>query len=150
MKAAIIRQSIDFSINDLAITYYGACEFIAQQPRQIVEKMIQAGHKISAIYMSGRQCKNNLLIELLANYTGLPVVIPNYIDSSVVFGSAILGLLVSESYSSYVDLKSISQGMLLWRAMTKITTDARSVQQATLKTRIESCWTSTIRFFGYD
>lgn len=128
MKAAMIGQSMDFSINDLAITYYGACEFIAQQARQIVEKMIQAGHKISAIYMSGGQCRNKLLMELLANCTGLPVVIPNYIDSSVIFRSAILGLVASESYSSYIDLKSISQGMLLWRVMTKITPDARSVQ----------------------
>ncbi|KAI3404626.2 hypothetical protein KGF56_002571 [Candida oxycetoniae] len=95
MKANIIGQSLDNSLDDLAINYFGACEFIAQQTRQIVEHMEDGGHKIMCIFMSGGQCRNGLLMRLLADCTGLPVVIPRYIDAAVVFGSAILGAVAS-------------------------------------------------------
>lgn len=98
MRAAIIGQSMDNSIDDLALLYLGACEFIAQQTRQIVEKMCVSGHHLSAIFMSGGQCRNGLLMRLLADCTGLPIVIPRYIDAAVVFGSALLGAVASESF----------------------------------------------------
>lgn len=96
MKASIIGQSMDSSVNDLAIQYFGACEFIAQQTRQIIEEMTKGGHEISCIFMSGGQCRNGLLMRLLADCTGLPVIIPRYIDAAVVFGSALLGAVASE------------------------------------------------------
>lgn len=98
MRAAIIGQSMDNSIDDLALMYLGACEFIAQQTRQIVEKMTTSGHDMAAIFMSGGQCRNGLLMRLLADCTGLPIVIPRYIDAAVVFGSALLGAVASESF----------------------------------------------------
>lgn len=101
MRAAIIGQSMDNSIDDLAIMYLGACEFIAQQTRQIVEKMCDAGHDLSVIFMSGGQCRNGLLMRLLADCTGLPIVIPRYIDAAVVFGSALLGAVASESFNAH-------------------------------------------------
>ena len=96
MKASIIGQSMDTSVNDLAIQYFGACEFIAQQTRQIVEEMKKSGHEISCIFMSGGQCRNGLLMRLLADCTGLAIIIPRYIDAAVVFGSALLGAVASE------------------------------------------------------
>lgn len=98
MRAAIIGQSMDNSIDDLAILYLPSCEFIAQQTRQIVEKMCASGHEIKAIFMSGGQCRNGLLMRLLADCTNLPIVIPRYIDSAVVFGSALLGAVASKCY----------------------------------------------------
>lgn len=95
MRASIIGASMDTSVEDLAIQYFAACEFIAQQTRQIVEEMEKGGHQISYIYMSGGQCRNGLLMRLLADCTGLPIVIPRYIDAAVVFGSAILGAVAS-------------------------------------------------------
>lgn len=97
MKAAIVGQSMDTSVDDLAITYLAACEFIAQQTRQITEKMVAAGHRIPAIFMSGGQCRNGLLMRLLADCTGLPIIIPRYIDAAVVFGSALLGAVAAKS-----------------------------------------------------
>lgn len=96
MKASIIGQSMDSSINDLAIQYFGACEFIAQQTRQIVEEMERSGHEIDVIFMSGGQCRNGLLMRLLADCTGLPIAIPRYIDAAVVFGTALLGAVAAE------------------------------------------------------
>lgn len=96
MKASIIGQSMDTSVQDLAIQYFGACEFIAQQTRQIIEEMEKSGHQIDCVFMSGGQCRNGLLMRLLADCTGLPIVIPRYIDAAVVFGSALLGAVASE------------------------------------------------------
>lgn len=98
MRAAIVGQSMDVSVDDLCITYLAACEFIAQQTRQIVEKMIESGHEITSIFMSGGQCRNGLLMRLLADCTGLPVVIPRYIDAAVVFGSALLGAVAYKTH----------------------------------------------------
>lgn len=96
MRASLIGQSLDNSIEDLALNYFGACEFIAQQTRQIVQHMEEAGHNIKCIFMSGGQCRNGLLMRLLADCTGLPIVIPRYIDAAVVFGSALLGAVAAE------------------------------------------------------
>lgn len=96
MRASIIGQSMDVSLDALAIEYLAACEFIAQQTRQIVERMEESGHNIKAIFMSGGQCRNGLLMRLLADCTGVPIVIPRYIDASVVFGTAMLGAVAAE------------------------------------------------------
>ncbi|KAJ1546477.1 putative phosphotransferase [Saccharomyces cerevisiae] len=68
MRACIIGQSMDNSIEDLAVIYLSACEFISQQTRQIIEVMLKSGHEINAIFMS------------------------------VVFGSALLGAAASEDF----------------------------------------------------
>ncbi|KAK6203446.1 ribitol kinase [Scheffersomyces amazonensis] len=110
MKANIIGQSMDSSVNDLAIQYFGACEFIAQQTRQIVEEMEKSGHEIGYIYMSGGQCRNGLLMRLLADCTGKPIIIPRYIDAAVVFGSAILGAVAAEdSVSEHISTRGRSR-----------------------------------------
>jgi len=106
MKAAIVGQSMDTSVDDLAVTYLGACEFIAQQTRQIVEKMCKSGHNLTSIFMSGGQCRNGLLMRLLADCTGLPIIIPRYIDAAVVFGSALLGAVAAKDA---IKLKSRSR-----------------------------------------
>ncbi len=96
MRASIIGQSMDISLDSLALEYLAACEFIGQQTRQIVDKMEESGHDIKAIFMSGGQCRNGLLMRLLADCTGLPIVIPRYIDAAVVFGTAMLGAAAAE------------------------------------------------------
>lgn len=101
MRAAIIGQSMDVSLDSLAVEYLAACEFIGQQTRQIVERMQESGYTIQAIFMSGGQCRNGLLMRLLADCTGLPIVIPRYIDASVVFGAAMLGAVAAEDALSY-------------------------------------------------
>ena len=53
-------------MDGLAIYYYATMEFIAMQTRQIVEKMNDSGHGITSIFMSGSQCQNKILMELMA------------------------------------------------------------------------------------
>lgn len=91
MRGAVVGLSMDSSVDDLALQYYAAMEFIAQQTRHILDSLNKAGHDITSIFMSGGQCKNAVLMHLIANATGLPVSIPRYIDAAVVLGAAMLG-----------------------------------------------------------
>ncbi|QBM86360.1 FGGY-family pentulose kinase [Metschnikowia aff. pulcherrima] len=121
MRASIIGQSMDSSVKDLALQYFGACEFIAQQTRQIIEEMEKGGHKIKCVYMSGGQCRNGLLMRLLADCTGLPVIVPRYIDAAVVFGSALLGAVAaSQMVEEHILTKGRSRKTLLLKSQTDL------------------------------
>ncbi|ANB11274.1 putative phosphotransferase [Sugiyamaella lignohabitans] len=109
MRGSIVGESMDVSLNALAIKYLAAVEFIGQQTRHIIEALNKAGHQVKEIYLSGGQCRNTLLTQLMATCTGMPVIIPKYIEASVVLGAAMLGA------------KAASEGKLtLWEVMSKL------------------------------
>ncbi|KAK5661507.1 hypothetical protein OQA88_11411 [Cercophora sp. LCS_1] len=91
MRGAVIGLSSDVSKDGMAILYYATMEFIALQTRQIVETMNKAGHSISSIFMSGSQCQNDVLVDLIATACDMPVLIPRYVNAAVVHGAAMLG-----------------------------------------------------------
>ena len=76
MRGAVVGLSMDTSIENLTLMYYSAMEFIALQTRHIIESLNTNGHTITSIFMSGGQCRNTVLMNLIANTTGYPVVIP--------------------------------------------------------------------------
>ena len=91
MTGAIIGMTSDKSLKSLCTHYYGAMEFIALQTRQIIETMNKSGHQIKSVFMSGSQCQNDILMELIATACDVPVVIPQYIHAAVAHGAAMLG-----------------------------------------------------------
>ncbi|KAI2641944.1 Nup93/Nic96-domain-containing protein [Xylaria nigripes] len=91
MKGAVIGLSSDSSVDGLALYYYATMEFIALQTRQIIEAMNEAGHNIQTIFMSGSQCQNDMLMDLIATCCDKPVLIPRYVHAAVVHGAAMLG-----------------------------------------------------------
>jgi len=91
MRGAVVGLSSDKSRDDMAVLYYSAMEFIALQTRQIIETMNKAGHSISSIFMSGSQCQNEILMDVIATACDMPVLIPRYINAAVVHGAAMLG-----------------------------------------------------------
>ncbi|KAK4186577.1 Nup93/Nic96-domain-containing protein [Podospora australis] len=91
MRGAIIGMSSDKSKDGMALLYYSTMEFIALQTRQIVETMNKAGHSILSIFMSGSQCQNEILMDLIATACDMPVLIPRYVNAAVVHGAAMLG-----------------------------------------------------------
>ncbi|KAK9234386.1 hypothetical protein V1525DRAFT_413212 [Lipomyces kononenkoae] len=91
MKGAVVGLSMDITVDALAIEYLAAVEFIGLQTRHIISALNNAGHKITSIFLSGGQCRNSVLTSLMATCTGMPVVIPKYIDAAVVLGAAMLG-----------------------------------------------------------
>ncbi|KAK0635072.1 Nup93/Nic96-domain-containing protein [Bombardia bombarda] len=91
MRGAIIGMSSDKSKDSMALLYYSTLEFIALQTRQIIEAMNEKGHTILSIFMSGSQCQNDILMDLIATACGMPVLIPRYVNAAVVHGAAMLG-----------------------------------------------------------
>ena len=91
MKGSVIGLSSDKSLDGLALYYYATLEFIALQTHQIVSTMNKSGHIISSIFMSGSQCQNGLLMQLVATACDMPVLIPKYVHAAVVHGAAMLG-----------------------------------------------------------
>lgn len=91
MRGAVVGLSSDTSKDALALLYYATLEFIALQTRQIVEAMNAAGHMLRSIFMSGSQCQNAVLMDLMATACDMPVLIPRYVNAAVVHGAAMLG-----------------------------------------------------------
>lgn len=113
MTGAVIGLTSDKSLDALAIAYYGAMEFIALQTLHIVQTMCEAGHDIRSIFMSGSQCQNEILMELIAAACEVPVVIPHYVNAAVVHGAAMLG-----AKAATVDPNGKTEG--LWSIMTRM------------------------------
>lgn len=91
MTGSIVGLTSDISVDSLAILYHSALEFIALQTRQILEAMNDAGHSITSIFMSGSQCQNSLLVQLISSVCEVPVVVPRYVNAAVCHGAAMLG-----------------------------------------------------------
>lgn len=126
MRATVIGQTLDTSIESLALLYLASCEFIALQTRHIIDTMVEAGHIIKTIYMSGSQVNNELLVELMVKATGLDIIIPEHksinfsstTSSSVAYGSAILGMC---TYKTLHTEKSHNKKEILWEVMNEVT-----------------------------
>ncbi|KAK9464057.1 uncharacterized protein V1516DRAFT_669439 [Lipomyces oligophaga] len=120
MTGAVVGLTFDVSVDNLAIAYLSAVEFIGLQTRHIITALNNSGHEIQSIFLSGGQCRNPVLTALMASTTGMPVVIPKYIDSAVVFGSALLGAkAASADANGYTDN--------LWAIMRRLTGYGRAV-----------------------
>ena len=120
MKGSVVGLSSDRSIDGLALYYYGTMEFIALQTHQIIEVMNKAGHIISSIFMSGSQCQNDILMELMATACDMPVLIPRYVHAAVVHGAAMLG---AKAASTDKDGKSEP----LWNIMDRMSKPGKTV-----------------------
>ena len=97
MRGAVIGMSSDKTKDGMALLYYSTLEFIALQTKQIIETMNQAGHTINSIFMSGSQCQNDILMDLIATACDMPVLIPKYVHAAVVHGAAMLGAKAASS-----------------------------------------------------
>jgi FGGY-family pentulose kinase len=120
MKGSVIGLSNDKSMDSLAIAYYGTLEFIALQTHQIVESMNSAGHVLSSIFMTGSQCQNDVLMNLIATACQMPVMIPRYVHAAVVHGAAMLGAKAASS-----DKEGVSEP--LWDIMDRLSKPGKAV-----------------------
>lgn len=91
MRGSIVGMSSDKSVDGMSLLYYSTMEFIALQTQQIVETMNKSGHDIRSIFMSGSQCQNEILMDLIATACDMPVLVPEYVHAAVVHGAAMLG-----------------------------------------------------------
>uniref|UniRef100_A0A671W469 FGGY carbohydrate kinase domain-containing protein n=1 Tax=Sparus aurata TaxID=8175 RepID=A0A671W469_SPAAU len=74
----------------------------------ILDAMREAGHDIRTLFLCGGLSKNALFVQIHANATGLPVVLPDQMEA-VLIGAAVLGACASQDYSSIqVEFKKMS------------------------------------------
>lgn len=126
MKAIIIGQTLDTSIESLALLYLASCEFIALQTKHIIDTMMKAGHVIKTICMSGSQTNNKLVLELITKTTGLDIIVPKHTfingststSAAVAYGSAILGAC---AYEHNILKQSNTTDEILWKIMQEMT-----------------------------
>ncbi|KAI6586607.1 hypothetical protein MCOR06_006733 [Pyricularia oryzae] len=123
MRGAIVGMSSDKTADSLALLYYSTMEFIALQTRQIVETMNKAGHSISSIFMSGSQCQNEILMDLIATACRMHVLIPRYVNAAVVHGAAMLGAKAASA-----DAEGKTED--LWSIMDRMSKPGRLVNPA--------------------
>jgi FGGY-family pentulose kinase len=126
MKGSVVGLSSDKSLDGMALYYYGTMEFIALQTRQIIAAMNDAGHQISSIFMSGSQCQNDILMDLMATACRVPVVIPRYVHAAVAHGAAMLG---AKAASADKDGKTED----LWSIMDRMSKPGKMVKPTEVK-----------------
>lgn len=129
MRGSVVGLSSDKSMDGLALYYYGTMEFIALQTRQIIEQMNKSGHKISSIFMSGSQCQNNILMELMATACDMPVLIPRYVHAAVCHGAAMLGAKAA-SEAAATEGGKCGEGESLWSIMDRMSKVGKAVYPA--------------------
>lgn len=128
MRGAVIGMSSDKTQDGLALLYYSVMEFIALQTRQIIETMNNSGHTILSIFMSGSQCQNDILMDLIATACDMPVLIPRYVNAAVVHGAAMLG---AKAASAGGDKTGEGRTEPLWNIMDRMSKPGKTVRADT-------------------
>ncbi|KZT12662.1 Pentulose kinase [Laetiporus sulphureus 93-53] len=120
MRGMLMGLALDDGLGDLARKFNLTLEAIALQTRHIVDEMNAKGHAITAIYMSGGQAKNLMLMRLFANTCSMPVVLPQSSGAAVVLGAAMLGRFAAEA-GKRERMTEKEQCEALWNIMIEMT-----------------------------
>uniref|UniRef100_A0A3Q4BR79 Carbohydrate kinase FGGY C-terminal domain-containing protein n=1 Tax=Mola mola TaxID=94237 RepID=A0A3Q4BR79_MOLML len=99
LKGMVIGLSLSQTLDDLALLYLATLQALALGTLHILETMKEAGHDIRTLFLCGGLSKNTLFVQIHANATGLPVVLPDQTEA-VLIGAAVLGACASQDYSS--------------------------------------------------
>ncbi|XP_045907359.1 FGGY carbohydrate kinase domain-containing protein isoform X4 [Micropterus dolomieu] len=99
LKGMVIGLSLSQTLDDLALLYLATVQALALGTLHILEAMKEAGHDIRTLFLCGGLSKNALFVQIHANATGLPVVLPDQIEA-VLIGAAVLGACASQDYST--------------------------------------------------
>ncbi|XP_061926072.1 FGGY carbohydrate kinase domain-containing protein isoform X4 [Entelurus aequoreus] len=99
LKGMVVGLSLSQSLDDLAVLYLCTIQALALGTRHILEAMTEAGHDIKTIFLCGGLGKNALFVQVHANATGLPVVLPDQTEA-VLVGAAVLGACASGDHGT--------------------------------------------------
>ncbi|XP_010888544.2 FGGY carbohydrate kinase domain-containing protein isoform X1 [Esox lucius] len=99
LRGMVVGLSLSRTLDDLALLYLATLQALALGTRHILEAMTQSGNDITTLFLCGGLSKNPLYVQVHANATGLPVVLPAQTEA-VLVGAAVLGACASCDYSS--------------------------------------------------
>ncbi|KAM6948884.1 FGGY carbohydrate kinase domain-containing protein [Aplochiton taeniatus] len=115
LKGMVMGLSLSQTLDDLALLYLATVQALSLGTRHILEAMREAGHDITTLFLCGGLSKNPLYVQVHANATGLPVVLPAQTEA-VLVGAAVLGARASCDYSSIQEAmeKMAKVGKVVW------------------------------------
>ncbi|CAN9503098.1 unnamed protein product [Ophioblennius macclurei] len=99
LKGMVVGLSLSQTLDDLALLYLATVQALALGTLHILEAMKEAGHDIRTLFLCGGLSKNALYVQVHANATGLPVVLPDQMEA-VLVGAAVLGACASQDYTN--------------------------------------------------
>ncbi|PFX20860.1 FGGY carbohydrate kinase domain-containing protein [Stylophora pistillata] len=121
MTGMICGLTLTADLDNLAVLYLAVLQALAHGTRHIVECLNEAGHSIDSLFLCGGLSKNELFIQIHADVTGFPCILPRE-SESVLVGSAILGACASG------DFPSIQEAMKSMNAAKKVVKPQKSVK----------------------
>jgi FGGY-family pentulose kinase len=104
-RAVIAGLGMDQSENSLVALYVAGLSGIGYGLRQIIEVQAAHGAPVRRIVISGGAGQDNLVRQLLADTSGLPVVVTTA-DEPVLLGAAILGAMAAGRYPTMPEAMS--------------------------------------------
>lgn len=106
LKGMVIGLTCSQTLDDLALLYLATVQALALGTSHILNAMKEAGHDIRTLFFCGGLSKNPLYVQVHANATGLPVVLPDQMEA-VLVGAAVLGACASQDYTSIQVLEHV-------------------------------------------
>ncbi|XP_023220769.1 FGGY carbohydrate kinase domain-containing protein-like [Centruroides sculpturatus] len=99
LKGMICGLTLSSNEEDLLRKYLATVQALSYGTRHIIDSLKKKNILIKTLLMCGGLAKNPLYVQMHADVTGLPVIIPEE-SESVLLGGAILAARASEKYSS--------------------------------------------------
>uniref|UniRef100_A0A665V429 FGGY carbohydrate kinase domain containing n=1 Tax=Echeneis naucrates TaxID=173247 RepID=A0A665V429_ECHNA len=121
LKGMVSGLPLSQTSDDLALLYLATVQALALGTFHILEAMKEAGHDIRTLFLCGGLSKNSLFVQVHANATGLPVVLPDQVEA-VLLGAAVLGACASGDY------KTIQEAMEKMAKVGKVVQPDRELQ----------------------
>ncbi|PWA17586.1 hypothetical protein CCH79_00011298 [Gambusia affinis] len=99
LKGMVIGLPLSQTVDDLARLYLATLQALALGTRHILDSVKEAGCDIRTLFLCGGLSKNLLFVQIQANATALPVVLPEQ-SEAVLLGAAVLGACASQDYET--------------------------------------------------
>ena len=101
MHGLISGLSFDESVSGLAVLYLSTIQSLAYQSKHILEKLNENGVKPKMMTIIGGLAQNRLYCQTLCDVCSIPILVPDAPETSVIFGSAILGAANFDEFKSF-------------------------------------------------
>ena len=81
-----------YDVEQCAVWYLGTLQSLAYDSKYIIDTMMENGADIQCVFATGGLSKNPLFMQLHADITQIPIVLP-LCEDSVLIGAAVLGMV---------------------------------------------------------
>ncbi|GIY96292.1 FGGY carbohydrate kinase domain-containing protein [Caerostris extrusa] len=109
LKGMICGLTLSADEEDLVKQYVATVQSLAYSTRHIISALKKKGHAINHLLVCGGLSKNALYVQMHADVTGLPVIVPNN-SESVLLGCAILAASAAKCHPSVVSAMTNMSG----------------------------------------